>query len=232
MKSLEKHHKLLESLGLSHEELYPYQFGNDGEKPYPVSFGPFRALKRLKVAPVYVWGHEGFNDEENLKKPETKKMLYEALPSSLEELWITRAESQTKNEDDAAVQFVPDCLLPALEIVVQEKSQSQSFPKLSQLRIELPLMDWRDQWFDALSSFCRKAVTNEIKIMVIFAGLPARSLHNSTHERPWGWNEDIHWEACERNDETPKRWIVATEEQDLGQTLKEFKAKLEEEGEA
>jgi hypothetical protein len=232
MRSLEKHHNSLESLGLSHEEFYPYQFGNDDEKPYPVSFRPFRALKRLKIAPVYVWGHEGFNDEEKLKEPGTKKMLYEALPESLEELWITRAESQATNNDDAAVQFVLNCLLPALEIVVQEKSQFQSFPRLSQLRIEFPLVDWKDEWFDSLSSFCRKAGANDIKIMVILAGLPAHSLHDSAYERPWGWNEDIHWEACEQNDETPKKWIVATEEQDLGQTLKESKAKLVKEGEA
>jgi hypothetical protein len=48
-------------------------------------------------------------------------------------------------------------------------------------------------------------------------------------ERAWGWNEDVHWQKCLHNKESPKRWISVAKEQDLGQTLKDLKAELTEE---
>tara|TARA_R110002003_G_scaffold48_21_gene4142 strand:- start:1371 stop:2858 length:1488 start_codon:yes stop_codon:yes gene_type:complete len=164
MTSLVSHHSTLETLGLSHEYYYPYEPDDMINKPYPCSFTAFTALKRLKVAPVYVWGHRGFTEKASLVNAETKEMLWNALPKSLEELWISRALHQ-EFRDDASVRFVPDCLLPALDLVVQNKSQA--FPKLEHLRIELPPMVWQDEWFDTLASLCRIAAANGIQTTVI-----------------------------------------------------------------
>jgi hypothetical protein len=111
MASLRPHHETLENLGLSHEAAYPHRFGPDsGDEPYPCDFKPFEALKRLRVAPVYVWGHNGFNDPTDLVACTTKEVLWQALPSNLEQLWICRAESQNPPTDTTAPRFEPDCL--------------------------------------------------------------------------------------------------------------------------
>ncbi|UPX09603.1 uncharacterized protein EKO05_0000290 [Ascochyta rabiei] len=86
MASLQLHHDTLESLGLSHEYYYPYEMGDESDKPSPCSFTPFVAIKRLKVAPVYVWGHLGFTDKARLKSLEAEEMLWKALPRNLEQL--------------------------------------------------------------------------------------------------------------------------------------------------
>jgi hypothetical protein len=218
MKGLAPHHNTLENLGLSHEDFYPYQFDNDSEQPYPCSFVQFKALKRLKVAPVYIWGHEGFNKQHELAKPSTKEILWQALPESLEELWITRAlmqelpsnlhpDAQICQPNDPgsdALRFEPACLLPALELVVQHKSDS--LPKLSHLRIELPPLEWGDEWFDALSSLCATAIARGVQTTVILYNLGNQSRTDS--ERGWGWNEEEDWGVCCHNQEDPKKLIL------------------------
>jgi hypothetical protein len=83
MRSLQLHHGTLERLALSHEVHYPYQHENDDE-PYPCDFRPFAALRYRRVASVYVWGHEGFNDPARLADLATKEMLWQILPVNLE----------------------------------------------------------------------------------------------------------------------------------------------------
>ncbi|KAF2825816.1 hypothetical protein CC86DRAFT_351829 [Ophiobolus disseminans] len=228
MNSLQSHHQTLEALCLSHEDYYPYDADNEFDKPYPCSFVPFVALKRLKVAPVYIWGHEGFTDKTKLQDPVTKEQLWKALPANLEELWITRAYHQEYQEfqsNDVGITFVPDCLLPSLELVLQNKLQS--FGNLKHLRIELPLFKWEDEWFDALESLCRTAAANGIQSTIILSDMLDRNTA-LTVERLWGWNEDIEWEpvANWQNKECAKIWIATTEHQDLAQVLKDLKSRF------
>jgi hypothetical protein len=231
MKSLEPHHDTLECLALSHEDYYPYADGiAELQKPYPCSFTPFTALKRLKVAPVYIWGHEGFTDKARLETSRTKEMLWKALPSNLEELWITRAHQQ--KSDDPEGKFVPDCLLPALDLVIQNKCEAS--PNLKHLRIELPPLVWETEWLDSLASLCIAASTNGIRSTIILFDMFDR-YGKLAVERQWGWDEDIEWEPnrWSQNRESAKVWInpTAAEPQDLAQTLKELKARFSEERE-
>lgn len=221
MKSLEPHHETLECLGLSHEDFYPYEFDNEDEKPDPVSFQQFKALKKLKVAPVYIWGHGGFTMEEDLMNPATRHMLWEALPETLEELWITKAQPQDETEEEPKVSFVPDCLIPALELVVQYKAHR--YPKLSHLRIEIPLVDWEDEWLDQLVPFCKDAEEKGIRCTLILAGITNLSIPDQP-QRDWGWDEDVVWQECVKNEEYPKKWIDIAEVQDIGKKLREVKA--------
>ncbi|KAF9696601.1 hypothetical protein EKO04_005488 [Ascochyta lentis] len=230
MASLQPHHDTLDTLGLSHEYYYPYETDEGFDKPLPCSFIPFVTLKRLKVAPVYVWGHHGFTDKAKLDSPETKEMLWKALPENLEQLWITRAHHQEFRGNDATTRFVPECLLPALDLVVQNKGYA--FSKLEQLRIELPPLMWKHEWFDTLESLCKSAARHGIHTTIILFDMCDRWSKLAV-ELPWGWDEDIDWEPprYSSNRESAKVWIVAAEQRDLAQALKDLKARFHEEKE-
>lgn len=150
MASLREHHSTLENLALSHEPFYPHQFSDNGDKPYPCDFKPFTALERLQVAPVYVWGHEGFNDVARLAERGTKEMLWQSLPQNLEQLWICRAEAQEPQNDKTALRFEPDCLIPALHLL----DHKADCPKLKEIRLEFIPMNWPEEdLFEDLSCF-------------------------------------------------------------------------------
>jgi hypothetical protein len=107
------------------------------------------------------------------------------------------------------------------------------------LRIEFPLLDWKDEWFDEIASICELAAVEGIRTTVIlcdmfYEGSPF------TIERPWGWNEDIEWESDVRwqpkatkgtNRECAKVWIDATQQKHLAAILKDMKVRFEEENE-
>lgn len=226
MTSMRPHHDTLETLGLSHEDFYPYEMGHESDVPSACSFTSFVALKRLKVAPVFVWGHEGLTSEYELDRPQTKEMLWKALPGNLEDLWITRAHQQDVQRYDARDRFVPDCLLPALDLVVQNKPEA--FAKLAHLRIELPPLMWKEEWFDTLDSVCRLAASYGTTTTIILFDLCDRWSELAV-EKAWGWNEDILWEPLRYsiNRESAKVWVDEAAQTDLAQTLKDLKARFE-----
>jgi hypothetical protein len=228
MASLESHHTTLKSLSLSHEAHYPYQYGNDSSQPYACSFTPFTVLERLRIAPVYVWGHDGLTEEVSLKSPTTKEILWKALPNNLVELWITRAHCQALRGNDATIGFVPECLIPALELVNQNKREA--FPKLERLCIELPLMVWKTEWFDVLASLCRSTSSNGIRSTIVLYDM-FDQWGKLAVERQWGWHEDIEWEPTRysTNRECAKVWVDVAQQQDLAQTLKDLRGRYEEE---
>ena len=234
MRSLEPHHETLETLGLSHEDFYPYVDNGSAErsKAYPCSFTSFTALKRLKVAPVYIWGHQGFTDQTTFRTGASRDRLWSILPKTLQELWITRAQAQESRENIGATAFVPQCLLPALDLVVQNKRTS--FPQLRHLRVELPLLDWKDDWLDSLASISRAAAAEGIQISIILYNMFSRYGPISA-EQNWGWNEDIKWEPSRYSDnlECPKIWIEVTpqRQEHLACILKDMKTRFQEENE-
>lgn len=224
MTSLQGHRETLESLGLSHEEFYPHQFDNDDEEPYSCDFKPFTALKRLKVAPCYIWGHTGFTDETELSKPATKEMLWKTLPPNVEQLWICRAESQVpqwNGIDDGKPHFEYDCLLPALSLVAEHREE---YPKLSNIRIEFPPLAWpTNATFENLAAFCQSAERDGIHCTVILTDMfvPTSSATYPTNDRRWGWNEDVEWGECFANQEAEKIWIDTRTISDLAQGIRD-----------
>jgi hypothetical protein len=225
MPCLAAHHNTLENLGLSHE--YDASHGNDdGDArlylPRPYSFTQFEALKRLKVAPVFVWDNEGLCNRAKYTEAATRIMLSKALPKGIEELWLTKANHKQFQEGDWSPYFIPDCLLPALEILLDHKAED--FPKLNRIVIQFTLIFWEIPWLDALALLCHRAVAMGIQEMILIAE-PICSGMSSYVERDWGWNEDVKWEPGYRTDEHPKRRLVVTEEEDLRQTLRDWKNK-------
>lgn len=170
MASLARFHETLENLCLSHEDMYPHQFGNDREIPYPCSFTAFKALRRLRVAPVYIWGHKGFTHSTHIKDPASKSMLWKALPPSLEELWITRAQGQISGHPgheivDPDVNFRSSLLLPALFLVLEHKVEA--FSVLTYISIEFSLKTWHAEWLNELASFCEAALFKGVGCTII-----------------------------------------------------------------
>jgi hypothetical protein len=224
MESLEPHHDTLEYLGLSHEsDFYPFDLDDPDDESHPVCFTPFKALKYLKVAPVFIWGDEGLEDITKTRRPENLEIFWKALPASLEDLWLTNAEQVTRSKDGAAGKFVPDCLLPALELIVQKKSEA--FPNLRRLRIEFELKSWQSDFFETLAFLVKVANADGIQITVILDDWPGSPIVE-VEERNWGWNEDVQWGECFGNQGYRKKWINATEEPDLGQTLRDAKSRV------
>jgi hypothetical protein len=224
MQSLAAHHHTLENLGLSHEDLYPYE-GVDGDydfdRPFPCDFSHFEALRRLKVAPVFVWGHKGLHNRAKYTERATRNMLWKTLPKSIEELWLTRAHHEEFQDSDRPPYLIPDCLLPALDSLLEYKAEA--FPKLNRVIIQFDLAAWKDDWLDALALFCQRAVAMGIPDMILWVELEPRNV-SDYFERAWGWNEDVVWDDCYDNMENPKRRLVATEEADLAQTLRDLKS--------
>ncbi|KAF2709721.1 hypothetical protein K504DRAFT_467672 [Pleomassaria siparia CBS 279.74] len=216
MKALEPHYNTLECLGFSHEACYPYQFDNDHEYPSSMSYRCFKALKKLKVAPAYIFGHDGITNDEEVKKPSTRELLWKALPETLEELWITRADNRVEDMGEPTVCFIPDCLIPALELVVQHRAEAT--PGLRRLRIEFQLIDWRVEWMGPLASLCVYAEESGIRVQIITNEEFDYEQEASRKERGWGWDEDVEWTEVYNNEGNQTRIEVA-DEQDLEETL-------------
>jgi hypothetical protein len=227
MENLSAHRDSLEELCLSHEEYYPYENASDDDKPYAVSFVPFTVLKRLKVAPVFIWGDTILQDEKVWTSHATHEMLWKALPRDLEEFWIERTEQQAYSNDDAA-SFIPDCILPALHLLVQQKA-GEALPQLKTLRIEFPLLRWEYVLLDALASLCAAAKAQGISCSLCLTDLPDFSGSWSMRERAWGWDGDVDWTECCQNQEDPKQWVDVAGKEDVGKMLREMKVELEEE---
>lgn len=217
MHALVPYYDTLENLSLSHEDYYPYQNDNNGDETSPCDFSVFTALKKLKVAPVFVWGHDGFTRKAALNLPATKHMLRHNLPETLEELWITNAHHQMPTEDETAV-FERDCLLPALNLVLQHKPEFH--PNLVRLRVEFSLQEWKDEWFETLVSICERAKISHIDCTVIVKDIKTGPVMS---EKNWGWDEDLYWSNTYRDYEDSKHWINATNEEDLAQTLRNLR---------
>ncbi len=217
MKSLEAHQDYLECLGLSHEDFYPHQFDNNEDAPFAVSFTQFRALKKLKVAPVYIWGHAGFTNQEELNKPSAKQKLWQALPNTLKELWIPEAQQQTTPTNDSDMQFVPDCFIPALYALLERRAES--FPELDSLRIEFAISNWKPEWLFKLAALGNAAESQGIACTIIIGGSEDEN-DRCLNQRKWGWEEDIEWEPRVRNYRVPTKWIRVAEEKDLACRLR------------
>ncbi|KAF1949825.1 hypothetical protein CC80DRAFT_367769, partial [Byssothecium circinans] len=193
MESLQPHYETLECLGLTHEVHFPYPYDDETGDPAPLSFRCFKMLKQLKLAPTSIWGGDGFGIMQNLWHPATKEFLWKALPETLQELWITRANGQGEYKK-ATTKFVPDCLIPALYLLVQNRA---SYPLLDQLRIDFPISKWEADWLDQLDTFTQFAENNGIHCTVIVPSLTTRPAEMV--ERRWGWDEDVEWAPCSDN---------------------------------
>lgn len=222
MQGLKAHQNTLEQLSLSVTESYPYK-NSDADrtnKPSACSFTDFTALKRLKVAPAFIWGHEGYFDE--LAEVETDStetwrlnQLWRALPASLEELWLTRAHPACELPNgELPAYFVASVFLPSLDALLDRKDKV--CPNLNRLVIQFPLRLWKKEWLRSLAVFCKKALKKGIERVEIRVGLGFLDFNANT-PRDWGWNEDYVWKPCEDNFTRTELQLVDAPHGDLEQ---------------
>ncbi|KAH7073153.1 hypothetical protein FB567DRAFT_611306 [Paraphoma chrysanthemicola] len=227
LSSLDPHLETLEAPALTHADLYHYQYGSDGHNPCAISLAPFTALRRLKIAPVYIWSNSIFTDKKAVQSPRAQERLWQALPASLEQLWITRAQGQKPMIECGGpydqLPFVPLCLLPALKVLIQRKPDR--FPGLVDLRIEFPPSAWEPEWYADLASVCGVAEAARIRCTIILA--EGKILDRKTDvERGWGWDEDVQWEPCFLNQEYAKTWIRVAEEKNLVERMRVYREEI------
>ncbi|PVI00151.1 hypothetical protein DM02DRAFT_614577 [Periconia macrospinosa] len=228
MEALKPHYGTLENLELSHEDFYPYEYEGDDDilNIVPVSFRAFEKLRKLKVAPVYIWGHEkirqgenGENTGEPLKanpevtKPENREMLWKALPSTLEELGIMRADNAGRDES-----HISSLVLPALHILLDHASES--FPLLKQIYVSFSTQDQTLEWLTDLHSLAVRA--GNLGITVLIEITNCGYTFDSPAERRWGWYEDVEWEECINNLGNRLPRMVVAEQEDLFETLRGY----------
>lgn len=216
IRDLEPHYDTLESLDLSHENLYPHHDYdmNDDSEPQPISFRMFKNLKRLKVAPVYIWGHEGIMIEAEFKPPGSKFMLRDALPQQLEELWVVRADIE-----DREAAFIPTTLIPALNVLVEDRD---ACPELSQICIRFESEGWDAAWLEELHHVGLSAKSHGIKCVM--------RLDDSTDriwERGWGWDESVTWSGCVHNTTNGIPPIILADEENICDRLEDFGISVE-----
>jgi hypothetical protein len=193
----------LETLELGHQEINESGLSYiwDGSllsMPIAVCFASFQSLRRLKVAPVFIWGHAGFPTEGGLQRSRWRDMLWKAFPKTLEELWLTKSHYKPfPCEGEAGTDFVPHLLIPALHCILRRRSES--FPYLRSMRLEFPPCGWKNEWLDLLADFCQAAMTEGVHCTIILThdwrdfDIDDKATMAATAERGWGWEEDDEW---------------------------------------
>lgn len=211
MDSLSPHYETLECLELSHEDFYPYQFDNDAEEPYPVSFKSFKSLKKLKVAPVYIWGDKVLQKEDPELGIGQCHMLRNALPPTLEELWITRMDTPDRNTE-----YIPKIVIPALHLVLEHLEES--FPHLTSIYCTFFRKKQSFEWLEDLQSFSVVARNHGVEVYIKLMN----ECMDWEAERRWGWYESVEWAACLHNPGNNCPLVEVAEEDDLRGTLKAY----------
>ncbi|KAF2801501.1 uncharacterized protein BDZ99DRAFT_430002 [Mytilinidion resinicola] len=234
LSALGPHAPHLEALALTHEHYYPYQDELD-ETPCALQFTHFPALKKLKLAPVFVWGHDGLfsppqGDSAPAEQTKTqtraiadyRSKLWRALAPSLEDLCVTCVRDLgVPGHDSRITPFLTHHLFPALEEVLLMKARH--FPNLTKLKLEGPLANL-ENWSIDIVGFMR--IAYEYGVTVTLVNMVGDSPYKGeSREVPWGWDEDVRWKKCVLNQGHPKRaFIYEKGEHELEKRLKDLVA--------
>lgn len=120
-------------------------------------------------------------------------MLWKALPESLEEVWLSRAHQVHPPHIYAEEEWVPECLLPALDALLDHKAEA--CPKVNHLILAFPVSLWTNEWLDSLEVVCQRGRTSCLQDIVMQVGLNYGA-NDTPVERAWSWNENVMWEKC------------------------------------
>ncbi|OAL02665.1 hypothetical protein IQ06DRAFT_118992 [Phaeosphaeriaceae sp. SRC1lsM3a] len=217
MDGLAAHCRTLVNISLTYASVYPYFIGEDDRigMPAACSFVRFEALRSLKIAPAFLWGIDRLHDVSPHGDAAGRDMLWKALPQGLVELWILKP-GEKEEPDDISPYFIPELLLPALAVLVEQKEQT--FSNLDRLYIDLYLPEWELDWLNTLASICQRAVVagfQDVALMI----WPGCKKYRKSSKRGWGWNEDIHWKHRHGNKEPRRHRIDCREGEDLSRVL-------------
>jgi hypothetical protein len=127
-----------------------------------LSFVRFRVLRQLDITPMFIWGPDFYqfdSDDETRCREKDPARLWKALPGTLEELRIRKADGRAMNRWDLndedtlkdVIRYMPRYLLPALTLVMENKPTA--FRLLRKLEIQSPQPIWEARWGHALDVF-------------------------------------------------------------------------------
>lgn len=193
--ALKPHEEWLEELCLDHR--YYFDWDKEGEA-VALSFKAFKSLRHLKVAAVYLFGHESswpmsnsiFNT--NVDKG-LRTHLVRRLPESLQKLHIMFCERVL------LVVWVADALEELLKL------SETCVPNLKELVLEGEFEGREDSQalLDKMARILRVADAKHITTVV---------LHNSYQrgdvERAWGIDETVEWEPRKSNQMRPRTMLT------------------------
>jgi hypothetical protein len=194
---MKDHRDMLETLSLTHDNFY---IDNDDDDQTAVSFSGFSSLKRLRVAPIFVWGNPEMRqpapeDEQEIQKrlDRERSMLLDALPRSLEELVMVKVHDRMISDYVAKgdKNDVETYLLPALAHLTRHLSAK--LPHLKRLAIVAALDWWKDSSLEAFAAFAVDACEKGLTVEAI--DYPERE-NGLFREKPWGWNDVVMLPPC------------------------------------
>lgn len=179
------HAASLRRLAIDHEDYYPFEEGvGSDDNADPISFVGFIALSHLRVAPVFLFGHE---DLHNAPEPgsvaETAMLnrLRGALPLNLETLYVTNADFVFSDEHAHIAE--------AFEVLLRHK---ESVPHLRELVFEGQFKEGDSVWHSI-----------EMARLGTEVGVVVRGLHRTHYaydeQQGWGWDEEVSFEPCMHN---------------------------------
>ncbi|KFY16611.1 hypothetical protein V492_01209 [Pseudogymnoascus sp. VKM F-4246] len=185
LSSISIHATSLRRLAIDHEAYYPFTEGvNDDDNADPVSFIGFITLTHLRVAPLFLFGHEDLHSApEHWSEAETAMLnrLRGALPISLESLHITNADFVFSDRYAH--------IGKAFEVLLRQR---ECVPNLRELVFEGEFKE-------------EKSIQRAVQVIGIAeeVGINARALalphYAYDKERGWGWDQDVSFETCMHN---------------------------------
>ncbi|PVH96158.1 hypothetical protein DM02DRAFT_632215 [Periconia macrospinosa] len=185
LESLRAHHSTLERLDLPNILKIP----SNGA---PISFQAFKNLRKLKVAPVYIWGSNGLLRKAAVRDPSSIPMLRDALPSTLDELWITNVDAEDRHPG-----YITTLILPALSLLISHRDDS--FPHLTHVCVSFrTTICYGYQpadltWLQVLHPLALSAQKQGITLTINPRAEDEYRGEFLSVVRPWGWHEDVEW---------------------------------------
>jgi hypothetical protein len=181
----------LERLSLSHAEYYPIMH-DSGDEIIPMSFSEFKALKQLRIAPIYLYGEESLQlqdgeatrsaaaphvSQEDIES--TRGVLVDALPRQLETLTLVHCEDPSTL--DRVIVSLHDLLI------------CKEFSRLRGVSIYGSKLERLNEKLEALKILPWAVIgvrfIVKVKTATDYAG-------NKFHPKRWGWDGEVEWGQC------------------------------------
>ncbi|KAF2115972.1 hypothetical protein BDV96DRAFT_574890 [Lophiotrema nucula] len=175
--ALERHKDTLEDLWIDYGfDGIEWQDGSDDSSPMN-SFAEFSKLKRIRIAPDFVFGAN--LPEEAEVSVERRRRLVDFLPPTVESLYITHGD-----EHD-------ELLYAAIEVLLHE--QVVKFPNLKELKLDTTLPKAKEDG-DRLAAILALADSFEVLFTLLNSwGDNKYGKYDDREERKWGFDEDVSW---------------------------------------
>lgn len=199
--ALDRHKNSLENLGLGYGQGIQWKSQCD-ETHAMKSLRDFTALKRLRIAPEFIFGAYLVDEREGLPSHDTTDMV-PFLPSQIEVLHITDVWNWgvVMLDGESELQEGLECHLIFNAVRGLMLSKEAEFPSLREVILDVESQITKDPVFDRMLSSARQC---GVKIVQRFPYLYV------LEQRNWGIQEETNWEDLYQNIQEARK-IVCSE---------------------